>query len=82
MLREGTVLVVVGSVLGLGGSMAMVRALSAASDALGEAWAKPAHDPWLLFGAPLLLAGLAMLACYLPARRATQIDPVAALREE
>jgi len=36
----------------------------------------------LMVGAPFVLASLTMLACYLPARRATGIEPVAALRQE
>jgi len=82
VLREGTVLVVTGSVLGFAGAVALARAFSAFSDALARTFAKSANDPFLLLGAPLLLAGLAMLACYLPARRATRIDPMSALRGE
>jgi ABC-type antimicrobial peptide transport system permease subunit len=82
VMREGTVLVVVGSVLGLGGGLTLWRVLSSASDVLARTFSKRADDPLLFYGAPLLLAGLAMLACYLPARRATDIDPVSALREE
>jgi Beta-propeller repeat len=40
------------------------------------------EDPILLIGAPMLLASLAMLACYVPASRSTKIDPLQALREE
>jgi putative ABC transport system permease protein len=39
-------------------------------------------DPLLLVGAPVLLAGLALLACYLPARKSMRIDPASALRQE
>jgi ABC-type antimicrobial peptide transport system permease subunit len=82
VLREGTALVVVGSVCGFGGALALARAFSAISEPLSKGFAQPAPHSLLLVGAPLLLAGLAMLACYFPARRATRIDLVSALREE
>ncbi len=82
VLGEGTVLVVVGSALGFSGAFAISRAFSAYSDVLARTFGQRGYDPFLVVGASLFLAGLAMLACYLPARRATKTDPMTALREE
>jgi predicted permease len=82
VMREGGLLVAGGLVLGLLAAFGLSRALAAFSSLFGPSFAAGARDPRLIFGAPLLLACLAMLACYLPARRSTQIDPLTALREE
>jgi macrolide transport system ATP-binding/permease protein len=82
VLREGTALVAVGAVLGVGGAFALARVFASYSDVLARSFGHRDNNPLLLVGAPLVLAGLAMLSCYLPARRSTRIDPMAALREE
>jgi ABC-type antimicrobial peptide transport system permease subunit len=82
VMREGGALVIAGSVLGYLGAFGVSRAMGSVSGVFGPAFAAGSHDPRLLFGAPLLLAGLAMLACYLPARRSAKIDPLMALRQE
>ena len=60
----------------------MAKALSAFTTAFSDDVAVGVDDPRLLIGAPLLLAGLALLACYIPARRAAKIDPIQASRLE
>ena len=82
VMSEGGTLVIAGSVLGFLGAVGVSRALGALSNIFGPSFAAGSHDPRLVVGAPLLLAGLAMLACYVPARRSAKIDPLIALREE
>ncbi len=82
VLRESTGIVAVGAALGIAGAFAALQALKAIFVALSDATRTSTTDPLLIFGAPLLLTGLALLSCYLPARRALKIDPITALRSE
>lgn len=75
VLRDGIKLTLVGVVLGIAGSFAVTRYLSS------MLFNVPSHDPitLLVVGTGLIL--ISLCACYLPARRATLIDPIVALRE-
>jgi len=76
VLREGATLVVTGLALGLAAAWAALRVLRS------QLYDISTSDP-LTFGlVALLLAGVALLACYVPARKAMQIEPLAALRHE
>ena len=79
VMKEGTVLVIVGTLIGLALAVAGIRGLSGLFFTVASV---QGYDPMLLVGGPVLLAALAMAACYVPARRSARIDPAVTLRME
>jgi hypothetical protein len=82
VMKDGILLVMAGTIIGMGGAWAGARLLSAMNSSVGAVSSTNTSDPTVLFGAPLLLALLAAVACYLPARRSVSVDPAIVLRQE
>jgi putative ABC transport system permease protein len=76
VLAQGAKLTLVGSLVGVAGALILTRYLRTLLYGVSP------NDPLVLAGAAALLAAVAMLAVWLPARRATRIDPLLALRSE
>jgi putative ABC transport system permease protein len=76
LLSQGARAVFIGVAIGIAGALALTRA------AESLLFGVTATDPLTFGGVTLLLVGAALLACYIPARRATRVDPMIALRYE
>ena len=76
VLRDGFRLALIGIAVGVAGAFGVARLISNLFFGV-----KP-DDPFTFAVAPLVLAAVALLACYIPARRATRVDPLEALRYE
>ena len=76
VIGRGVGLVLMGVALGLAGSFAATRLLS------GLMFSVSVTDPLIFVGVSILLIGVALGACLGPARRATRVDPIEALRNE
>ncbi len=76
ILKEGLILTMAGVFVGLALALGIGRLLSSMLYEVSGA------DPVVFAAAPLILSAVSMLACYIPARRASRVDPMVALRYE
>ena len=76
VLREGMLLIAAGVAIGIGGALALTRAMTSLLFEVSPT------DPVVFTGVPLLLVVVALIACFVPARRASRVDPMVALRHE
>jgi putative ABC transport system permease protein len=76
VLKRGLILALIAIGLGLAGALAMTRSLASLL------YSVTATDPLTFAGVSFLLVFTALLGCYIPARRATKVDPMTALRNK
>jgi putative ABC transport system permease protein len=76
ILGRGLKLAFAGLAIGLAATFALTRVLTTMLFEISP------HDPWILAGASILMLAVTLAACYLPARRATRVDPIATLRTD
>jgi ABC-type antimicrobial peptide transport system permease subunit len=82
VMQEGAMLILIGAAIGMATGGAGLRLLSSHLSVIAQTAGTSMSDPALLVGAPVLLAAIAVAACYLPARKSLRIDPAVSLREE
>ena len=82
IMKDGAMLIGAGTSIGLACAWAGARMLSAMNSSVQQVTTTRTSDPVVLFGAPVLLALVALIACYLPARQSSRINPLKVLHEE
>ncbi len=76
VVGQGTRTVLIGVLIGVGAALTLTRLIR------NQLYGVTAHDPLTFVGVAIVLLVVAVFACYIPARRATKIDPIVALRCE